>query len=174
MSDTADTDIETVTHERYMALLEAFNRHIERYCVVHSNSRAEADDLMQEVFLAVWENIDGLHADSTPPQVNRWLYKVMRTVFIRHLRRRPAPGSTIDLADVAEIQAEEPDYDDELVEELVAYLPDNDQQILSLRFAGYSNIEIAQRLGIKENTLNKRMSRITKKIKDIYTQLYEN
>lgn len=174
MSGTADSDIGTLRHERYMALLGTFNRHIEHYCIVHSNSRAEADDLMQDVFVAVWENIDGLRADSTPPQVNRWLYKVMRTVFIRHLRHRPAPGMTTELSDAEGIRAEEHDSTEELVEDLVAQLPVDDQQILRLRFSGYSNIEIAQRLGVRENTLNKRMSRIIQKVKDIYTRLYES
>ena len=155
-----------------MALLGDFHRHIEHYCVSHSNSRAEADDLMQEVFIAVWNNIDSLHHNSTPRQTNRWLFKVMRTVFIRHLRQQlrhaePLPEALAATTEVAE-------YDKELLYELIAHLPSDDQKLLQLRFEGYNNIEIAQQIGLKANTLNQRMSRIVKKMKDIYTLLYEN
>lgn len=174
MRDTTDTDtdIETLRHEKFMALLGTFNKHIEHYCVAHSNSHDEADDLMQEVFIAVWTSIDGLHSDSTPRQVNRWLYKVMRTVFIRHLRHQPGHGAP--LSDAMEIATEESEYDSELLEELIAHLPADDQELLKFRFMGYSNIEMAQKLGLKVNTLNQRMTRIVKKMKDIYTLLYEN
>ena len=164
-------DIQAERNERYLSLLRTFRRHIEHYCIAHSNCREDAEDLMQEVFLAVWQTIDTLRRDSSPPQVNRWLHKVMRTVFIRQIRRPRVQGDT-PLSEAEHI-ADEPDHDAALVEELVAHLPDDDRQLLQLRFNGYSNIEIASQLGLKENTLNKRMSRITTKLKEIYNQLYE-
>lgn len=161
-------------HERYITLHRTFSRHIENYCIRHSNSREEAEDLMQEVFIAVWENIDGLHPDSSPRQMNRWLQKVMRTVFVRHIRhqhiRADAPLAEAErLADTASGPP-----GDALLQELVEHLPPDDRQLLQERFDGYSNIEIAQHHGLKPNTLNKRMSRIVEKLKEIYTQLYEH
>ena len=55
----------------------------------------------------------------------------------------------------------------------MTHLTDDERELLQERFKGYSNIEIAERLGVKVNTLNKRMSRIVTKLKDIYTQQYE-
>lgn len=161
-------------HERYMTLHRTFCRHIENYCIRHSNSREEAEDLMQEVFIAVWENIDGLHPGSSPRQMNRWLQKVMRTVFVRHIRhqhiRADAPLTEAErLADTASGPP-----GNTLLQELVEHLPPDDRQLLQERFDGYSNIEIAQHHGLKPNTLNKRMSRIVEKLKEIYTQLYEH
>ena len=63
---------------------------------------------------------------------------------------------------------------DTLLQELVEHLQPDDRQLLQERFDGYSNIEIAQHHGLKPNTLNKRMSRIVEKLKEIYTQLYEH
>jgi RNA polymerase sigma factor (sigma-70 family) len=128
--------------------------------------------MMQEVFIAVWENIDSLRSDSTPRQVNRWLQKVMRTVFVRQIRR-PRIKAEAQLGEAANV-ADTADHDRELIEELVSYLPPDDRQILQERFHGYSNAEIAVRMGMKENTLNKRMSRIVTKLKEIYKEIYEN
>ena len=161
-------------HERYMTLHRTFSRHIENYCIRHSNSREEAEDLMQEVFIAVWENIDGLHPDSSPRQMNRWLQKVMRTVFVRHLRHQHirADATLAEAERLADTASGPPG--DALLQELVEHLPPDDRQLLQERFDGYSNIEIAQHHGLKPNTLNKRMSRIVEKLKEIYTQLYEH
>lgn len=164
-------DIEAERNERYLSLLRTFRRHIEHYCIAHSNCREDAEDMMQEVFIMVWENLDGLRRDSSPPQVNRWLQKVMRTVFIRQIRR-PRIRAEAQLSEAEHI-ADTPDYDPTLLEELVAHLPEDDRMILQERFNGYSNTEIAQRMGLKENTLNKRMSRIVTKLKEIYIQIYE-
>lgn len=172
MSPANETVKEQQRHDRYMALLGDFSRHIEHFCAIHSNRREDADDMMQEVFIMVWENIDGLREDSTPRQVNRWLQRVMRTVFIRHMRKQPR-YSTSDLDDAKGLQVEQDD-NAELIEELVAHLPAEDHQLMQERFEGYSNKEIAQRHGLKENTLNQRMSRITTKLRDIYIQLYES
>lgn len=157
-----------------MTLHRTFSRHIENYCIRHSNSREDAEDLMQEVFITVWENIDGLHPDSSPRQTNRWLQKVMRTVFVRHIRhqRINADASLAEADRLADPSSGPPG--DALLEELVAHLPPGDRQLLQERFDGYSNLEIAQHHGLKPNTLNKRMSRIVEKLKEIYTQLYEN
>lgn len=165
-------DIEAERNERYLSLLRTFRRHIEHYCIVHSNCREDAEDMMQEVFIAVWENIDALRSDSTPQQVNRWLQKVMRTVFVRQIRR-PSIKAEAQLGEAANV-ADTADSDRELIEELVSHLPPDDRQILQERFYGYSNAEIAVRMGMKENTLNKRMSRIVTKLKEIYKEIYEN
>ena len=169
---------QTDLHERYMSLHRTHFRQIEHYCIKHSNSREDAEDLMQEVFIAVWENLCSIHADSSPRQINRWLQKVMRTVFVRHIRQRRIRGNApLSEAD----QLADPDtevhsgqlsrHDTELINELVAHLPPDDRELLQERFDGYSNIEIAQRHNLKENTLNKRMSRIVEKLKEIAEQL---
>jgi len=165
-------DIETERHrtETYLTLLRTFRRQIENYCVSHTASREDAEDMMQEVFITVWENIGPLRPDSTPPQVNRWLQKVMRTVFVRSIRRR-----RIDKAPLAEAAAiaDRPNTDRQLIDELIAHLPPPDRQLMQQRLDGYSNNEIAQHLGIPTATLNKRMSRTLTKMKEIYNQLYE-
>ncbi|MDY6289033.1 MAG: sigma-70 family RNA polymerase sigma factor [Bacteroidales bacterium] len=164
-------DIEALRNERYVALLRTFRRHIEHYCARHSNSREDAEDMMQEVFITVWENIDGLNVESSPRQVNRWLQRVMRTVFVRQIRRHRIDSSA-PLSEAAHL-AQTDDYDRELLESLIAHLAEDERELLQERFKGYSNIEIAERLGIRVNTLNKRMSRIVTKLKDIYNQNYE-
>lgn len=52
MSDTSSTDMETLRHERFMALLDTFNKHIEHYCVAHSNNRDKADGYNMQKYIS--------------------------------------------------------------------------------------------------------------------------
>ena len=166
-----DIEAERQRTETYLALLRTFRRHIENYCVSHSNCREDAEDMMQEVFITVWENIGQMRSDSSPKQVNRWLQKVMRTVFGRSIRRKHIDDNSPLSAAMGMVNDDHADR--QLLEELMAHLPPDDRQLLQERLDGYSNVEIAERLGILPNTLNKRMSRILTKMKEIYSQLYE-
>ena len=86
---------------RYLAILRVFGKHIARFCFSHSNSASDAQDLSQEILALVWEKLDGLKAGTdSPARVYGWLYKVMFTAFVRHLRQRPRIA-TVPLADAA-------------------------------------------------------------------------
>ena len=88
---------------RYLAILRVFDKHIANFCYAHSNSSADAQDLSQEILALVWENLDGLKADTdAPARVNRWLNKVMFTAFVRHLRQRPRI-TTVPLSDAVDV-----------------------------------------------------------------------
>ena len=80
---------------RYLAMIRIFQRHITNFSSVHSDSLAEAQDLMQEVFANLWEKIDQLRPDSTQAQQNRWLHRVMVTTPGPYLVRIATPRGTV-------------------------------------------------------------------------------
>lgn len=149
---------------RYLAILRVFQPHIARYCYSHSNSASDAQDLSQEIMMLIWENLDSLRGDDgSPQQVNRWVHRLMRTAFIRHLRQR-SRLSTVPLSLAAEV-ADEPSDDRERVEELLARLNDGDRKLMELRLEGYTNAEIARLRQQSENAIIQHFYRIIKKLK---------
>ena len=148
---------------RYLAILRVFQPHIARYCYSHSNSASDAQDLSQEIMMLIWENLDSLRDDGSPQQVNRWLHRLMRTAFIRHLRQRPRL-STVPLSLAAEV-ADEPSDDRERAEELLARLNDSDRKLMELRLEGYTNVEIARLRQQSEYSIKQHFYRIVKKLK---------
>ena len=148
---------------RYLAILRVFQPHIARYCYSHSNSASDAQDLSQEIMMLIWENLDSLRDDGSPQQVNRWLHRLMRTAFIRHLRQRPRL-STVPLNLAAEV-ADEPSDDRERAEELLARLNDSDRKLMELRLEGYTNVEIARLRQQSEYSIKQHFYRIVKKLK---------
>ena len=151
---------------RYVALLRDFGAHIVNYCNLHSDSMEEARELQQEVLIAVWEHIEDILDYDDPKKKNRWLRKVMRTTFVRHLRRQPL-FPLVPLHHAAEV-ADSPDYDAELLDEVMAALTPDEQQLMQLRFDGYRNDEIAVMLGTNKNTIDQRFFRIYFKLKKRY------
>ncbi|MGX8713268.1 MAG: RNA polymerase sigma factor [bacterium] len=146
---------------RYLAMLHTFEGNIVNYCYSHSNGVADAQDLSQEIMALVWEKIDTLKADSTPRQQNRWIYKVMRTAFIRHLRHR-LPFRTVPLEE--EMVAAEESATSRL-EELMEQLDDEERWLLETRLQGYSHAEIADMQGLSEAAVKQRYYRIIMKIR---------
>ncbi len=149
---------------RYLAILRVFGKHIARFCFSHSNSASDAQDLSQEILALVWEKLDGLKAGiDSPARVYGWLYKVMFTAFVRHLRQRPRIA-TVPLADAADV-ADTPEVDPEEVDDLLARLGDRDRHLLQMRLDGYSNAEIAKLTQRTENSVAQQFYRIYTKLK---------
>lgn len=155
---------------RYDELLQSYRRHIASYCSRHAVGRSENLALAQDVMVAIWQKLDYLDPSSTPRQVNRWLHKLMRqVVFDRYFRRRQP--TMVPLDEVAAMQESE-DYDSELLDDLMSHLDTDEQELLRERFSGFTPAEMAAKRNLAVNTLNQRMSRITKKLKTIYEQQY--
>jgi RNA polymerase sigma factor (sigma-70 family) len=155
---------------RYAGLLDSYRAHIVAFCARHSDSADEADELAQEVLIAVWEGIGDLRHDSSPRQVNRWLQQVMRTVWVRHLRssrrHETVPLDSDMAADDSDARLRE------TLEEMTALLSPDDREVVRQRLEGYDNSEIASSLGVNTSSVNMRFFRIIPRLKKIYRRLY--
>ena len=155
---------------RYNELLRDFGRHIVGFCSRHAVGRTETRELVQDVMVSLWLRMDYLDPASTPRQTNRWLQRLMRqAVFDRYFRRKPLP--TVPLEE-AEGVSESTTADRELLYDLVSHLDAAERQLITERLEGYTPTEMAERHNTTVNTMNQRLSRITKKLKTIYNQQY--
>lgn len=69
---------------------------------------------------------------------------------------------------LAEMAAEEPDPQKELLYEKLSELPAEDQELYMLYFVeGYLQDEIAKMKGVSQNTISKKIRRITKKLTEM-------
>jgi RNA polymerase sigma-70 factor (ECF subfamily) len=80
-----------ISHRRHDALRELYGRHSKRLratidCVVHEE--AEADDVLQEIFLQVWEEASRYSPKAGKPL--GWMVTIARRRAIDRLRRRQA------------------------------------------------------------------------------------
>ena len=78
------------------------------------------------------------------------------------------PDTSVYAKQLAEMTAEEPDPQKELLYEKLSGLPDADQELYRLYFIeGYTQEEIAKMKGVSQNTISKKIRRITKQLTEM-------
>ncbi len=151
------------------AALRAFLR-------THFSSLHDADDIVQETFARILR----AQAAGTVKSPRGLLFATARNLALDALRRRQVvtfepmaeDGDSsvyMDVTDVAETVSQRQEM--ELLTEAIQSLPDRCRQVFTLRAVyGLSQREIAQRLGISENTVEKQMGKGLRRCAEFFAE----
>lgn len=161
-----------VVYEKYAARMLAV-------CTRYIANRADAEEVMIDGFMRVFEKIQQFREDGS---LEGWVRRIMVTESLMYLRRTKAWRQEISIDDVTV----EPDYQwadeslntDELLR-LVNQLPDGYRTVFNLyAIEGYSHAEIAESLGITESTSKSQLHRaralLQQNLKKVEDQLRVN
>jgi RNA polymerase sigma-70 factor (ECF subfamily) len=175
---TGDILLQRVTQGDAEALEQLYERHgkaLERHVQSMVRDDAAADDLLQEVFLRVWERTAQFSGNGTP---RSWLYRIATNLALNHLdavrRRRqqrlepvseenddgdsPLPAWFVDEAAIAPDVALEQLEQRRLVRGLVDALPESKRRVIHLVYdADLAVSEVAAELGVPEGTIKSRL-----------------
>lgn len=123
-------------------------------------SKEDADDLVQEVFLAAMQKLESLRE---PAAFGAWVAMIARTKAIDHHRRAPKT-----LAPVQEPSAEDPDrLEAERALAALRSLPDAYRETLTLRLVeGLTGPEIAERTGLTPDSVRVNLHRGMKLLRE--------
>lgn len=128
------------------------------------NSRAEAEDVLQEVFLQIWQR--AANFDETRGRPFTWMVTLARSRAIDRLRavgsrERAATASSVEAPAPAVVDAVEETFRSEQAETVrraLAAIPEEQRRALMLAYVeGLSQSEIAGRLGEPLGTVKTRM-----------------
>jgi RNA polymerase sigma-70 factor (ECF subfamily) len=150
------------------AFRSLFDRHA-RYVLNVANrivgNAADAEDVMQEVFLVLHRELGRWRGES---KFTTWLYRVAASRAINHRKKRDTDRAREDrVAGREGAGAEEPSVDPERVRRAVASLPSEYRELAALRYtAGLSYEEIAGMLGVVVGTVKSRMFRLHQSLAD--------
>ncbi|MEL6538301.1 MAG: sigma-70 family RNA polymerase sigma factor [Bacteroidota bacterium] len=142
-------------------LFEMFEGMVMGVCLRYSGTRAEAEDVLQEVFIKVFKNLDTL---SDPQALPRWVHQTaVRTAINGHHRDKKHRYHL----EVSHAEEEPAPYEDALdrlsnaqLIELIDQLPDGYRVVFNLAVVdGFSHREIAETLGISEATSRSQLVR---------------
>lgn len=130
------------------------------------NSREDAEDILQEVFVECFRSIDTFRFEST---FGAWLKRILVNRCINQMRKKKIDIAYYDnLPPVADEQEEEVAYDAQKIFNGIEKLPDGYRVILTLYLLeGYDHSEISQILGITESTSKSQYSRAKEKLRNI-------
>jgi len=139
---------------------------IYRLCLGFTGNKMDADDLFQEVYIKVWNNLESFRNESN---INTWIYRIATNTAILFVSKRTKlnkKNHQIELENVT-FTNEDTDhiYSDKKIMELyeaISNLKEKDRIIISLLLEKNSYSEIAEIIGIKISNVGVRINRIKK------------
>lgn len=145
----------------FAALYQEFAPRLYGYLRVQINHDADIQDLMQDIFVAIWKSSARYNGEA---KVATWIFAIARHKLLDWLRSRRRYSQLESLEEIGEFRSgSEPDIADQVVTELsvadaLAALPPHHAELFYLVFVeGMSYKEISVLLGIPEGTVKSRM-----------------
>ncbi|MCK6563167.1 MAG: RNA polymerase sigma factor [Dehalococcoidia bacterium] len=139
-------------------LYEHYFPRVYRYVYARLASSEDAEDVTEEIFLRIIDNIDGFSFRGLP--FGAWVFRIARNEVVSHVRRQKTRSATAPLSEsiadtgrdhVTELELQ---LDIEMVRQATGQLPEAQRQVIELRFvAGLSVAETAQALKKSENNV---------------------
>jgi RNA polymerase sigma-70 factor (ECF subfamily) len=147
---------------------------VARYVARRVDSRADAEELVAEVFRRVVEHL--AEFDPKRGSVRAWVLRIARNAVIDHYRTRkhPLASSCVAPLDSLVMNGHEGGPLDHMladersarIRELLASCPDETRTLLAMRYGdGLRHAEIAELLGLGEAVVRKRISRAVRELR---------
>lgn len=163
----------------YIALVEGCRRHDRRaqrvlydalapmamgVCMRYAHNRDEAQDLLQEGFIKVFENLRRLR---DPRKVGSWAYRLMVNTCINHYKGMVKPLSLDDLDYEPESFPMDPFGAEEMVAAMQSLTPQQRLVFNLVQVEGYDYDEVARELHCAPSTVRTLISKARRRLKEI-------
>ncbi|CAI2768688.1 RNA polymerase sigma factor [Flavobacterium collinsii] len=132
-----------------------------RLCMGYVNDYDQAQDLAQETFITVWEQLPKFRNGSI---VGTWIFRIASNNCLRQIRkekRYPKAELPIYLANENRIDIE-PKI--QLLHKCISELPEIDRIIISLELENIKQAEIAKIVGLSEANIRVKIHRIKERL----------
>jgi RNA polymerase sigma-70 factor, ECF subfamily len=153
------------------ALYERYSKRIYKFAYSILKSVEESENILQDVFLNLWENRRNVEKDSS---VKYYIFTICYNSSISLIRKKARETQFIDyLKSLQDINQDPANLEAEYIElekrvnEIIEQLPQRQKEVYVLhRVEGLKYEEIAKRLYISVNTIETHMSRALKTIQE--------
>ena len=140
-----------------------------RLCCAYCPDADDRDDLMQNIFINVWRNLDSFQGRS---QIGTWIYRIAVNTALLFVKRRDRWAGRFISSDMADVQTSQPSPDAELVgneEARMLYacinrLAELDRLVITMVLDDLTYDDISQVTGLSPGNVGVRISRIKKKL----------
>lgn len=148
-------------------------------CLRYAKNKMEAEDIMQEGFIKVYQNLKNFRCDGS---LEGWVRRIMVNTAINYYKSNLKYLQTLDIDDCAYHENVSIEATDNIslktLLNLIQKLPEGYRMVFNLYvIEGYSHREIGDSLGISENTSKSQLSRARKvlqeKLKSLNAICYE-
>lgn len=158
--------------DAFGGLYDLYINQVYRY-VYYRVTKDEVEDIVENIFIRVWENIDKYKPGKHP--FSSWLFRIAHNIVVDHYRFHRKHISLHDRLPKHLNQSDDDPADwagqrlnQDQVREALSQLKENHQQVLVLKFlSGFSNKEIAEVMGRKVGNIRILQYRALRELREI-------
>lgn len=153
--------------DEFTNLYNEYGESIKKLCLGYTGDAVLAQDLLQETFIAVWNNMQHFRADA---KWSTWIYRIAVNTCLTHLRKNTATLVDIETTSLAmlpdDVNTKEQEV--QLLYKCISQLQQTDRLMITLVLEDKPYDEIASITGITEANLRVKIHRIKKQLTQIY------
>lgn len=150
-----------MTEREYKFIIERYSDEVFRYLVKNLQDIEVAKDIVQESFLALWNNKEKVEGD----KIKNWLFVTAHNFLLKHIRHNKVRENTPSFEDISYLNSD----NKQMLDYLLSQLNDKMRQCLMLKeWNGFSIKEIAEILQLSESDVKVNVFRAKLKLKEIY------
>ena len=145
----------------FNTLFKTYSGRLYRFAYGYLKSEAESEELVQEVFMVIWEKREGLIPELS---FKSYLFTIAFNIIRKHFRTKVYLSEYLKSGIISDLDlqtSEKVTYDSlhKYITELVAKLPPRRKEIfIKSRFEGFSIKEIAEELEISHKTVENQLT----------------
>ncbi|MGG7468247.1 RNA polymerase sigma factor [Chryseobacterium arthrosphaerae] len=132
-----------------------------RLCMGYVNDPELAQDLAQETFIIVWQQLPKFRNESS---VGTWIFRIASNNCLRQIEKQKKFTKADLPVNLAEKKQESLEPQIQLLYQLISELPETDRIIISLELEEVKQAEIAHITGLSESNIRVKIHRIKEKL----------
>jgi RNA polymerase sigma-70 factor (ECF subfamily) len=132
-----------------------------RVCMGYVNDRDLAQDIAQETFITVWQQLPKFRNESS---IGTWMYRIAANHCLRQIERTSRFRQDDFPVQLAAMEELSPDENVQLLYQYISELQEIDRLIISLELEELPQAEIARVVGMSDANVRVRLHRIKEKL----------
>ncbi|WP_394747843.1 RNA polymerase sigma factor [Spongiimicrobium salis] len=153
--------------ERFTEIYHQNKDKIYRLCLGFMGNKPDADDLLQEILIKIWDNLSAFKGNSS---IATWIYRIATNTAILYSKRKSRRNSKhaplkSDNERILSAVALDPGIPEQQINELytaISSLKEIDRIVIGLLLEGNSYSDIADITGLSSSNVGVRINRIKK------------
>jgi RNA polymerase sigma-70 factor (ECF subfamily) len=142
-------------------IYELYWQRIFRLCMGYVNDSDLAQDLAQETFIIVWQQLPKFRNESS---VGTWIFRIASNNCLRQIEKEKKFTKTDLPINLEEKKQESIEPQIQLLYQFISELPETDRIIISLELEEVKQAEIAHIVGLSESNIRVKIHRIKEKL----------
>ncbi|ASK30689.1 RNA polymerase subunit sigma-24 [Chryseobacterium sp. T16E-39] len=138
-----------------------------RLCMGYVNDSESAQDLAQETFIIVWQQLPKFRNESS---IGTWIFRIASNNCLRQIEKEKRFTKTDLPINLEEKKQESMESDIQLLYQFISELPETDRIIISLELEDLKQAEIATIVGLSESNVRVKIHRIKEKLTQKFKQ----